>query len=201
MRKSRQILILRQKSVCLGLKFLSEFKLFGKGPLCLRTNSATLSSCKSCFMANSTCGAQWAQTVVLSCLKYFPFLIDFNPILCSESHQSLHLLFTYYILLFQLTRGSQSIPFISPGKEGKAPRSHNLFSHYKHSSLSVLLKFLFNLGELKETISRSKEEQLSWGLHKRRRTFQLCSPRSSSSSLSPCRAIVNINQHLSICIL
>ena len=41
-RKSRQILMLRQNSVCSGLKFLSESKLFGRGPPCPRTTSATL---------------------------------------------------------------------------------------------------------------------------------------------------------------
>ena len=41
-RKSLQILILRQNSVFWGLKFLSESKLFGKGPSCLCTTSATL---------------------------------------------------------------------------------------------------------------------------------------------------------------
>jgi len=43
-RKSRQILISRQNSVCWGLRFLSESKLFGGGPSHLRTTSATLSS-------------------------------------------------------------------------------------------------------------------------------------------------------------
>ena len=33
---------LRQNSVCSGLKFLSESKLFGRGPPCPRTTSATL---------------------------------------------------------------------------------------------------------------------------------------------------------------
>ena len=42
MRKSRQILILRQNSVCKGLKISSESKFFGEGPSCLRTTSATL---------------------------------------------------------------------------------------------------------------------------------------------------------------
>ena len=41
-RKTRQIIISRRYSVCWGLKFSSESKLFGEGPLCLRTTSATL---------------------------------------------------------------------------------------------------------------------------------------------------------------
>ena len=43
--KSRQILISRQKSICQGLKLSSESKLFGEGPSCLRTTSATLNRC------------------------------------------------------------------------------------------------------------------------------------------------------------
>ena len=41
-RKSRQILISRQSSVCWCLKFLYKSKLFGEAPFCLHTTSATL---------------------------------------------------------------------------------------------------------------------------------------------------------------
>ena len=41
-RKSRQILILRQNSVCKGLKISSESKFFGEGPSRLRTTNAIL---------------------------------------------------------------------------------------------------------------------------------------------------------------
>ena len=41
-RKSRQILISRQSSVCWCLKFLYKSKLFGEGPFCLHTTSGTL---------------------------------------------------------------------------------------------------------------------------------------------------------------
>ena len=43
-RKLRQILISRQNSVYKGLSFSSKSKLFGEGPLCLRTTFATLVS-------------------------------------------------------------------------------------------------------------------------------------------------------------
>ena len=48
--KSAQIatnLNLRKNSVCSGLKFLSESKLFGRGPPCPRATSATLCSFKN----------------------------------------------------------------------------------------------------------------------------------------------------------
>ena len=51
--------VIFQDSVCCCLKFSSKSKLFGEGPLCLRTTSATLWPSKSFFIP--LCGGQAQQ--------------------------------------------------------------------------------------------------------------------------------------------
>ena len=96
-------MISRQNSVCQGLKFSSESKLFGKVPMCLRTTSATL---YHVFLAFEMCISSFSNSICCFSnlrLMYFQhvFLV-LSICVCRISHNfCISTVFTFVLLQFQ----------------------------------------------------------------------------------------------------